>query len=96
MKPHFDFDRDELERSYTDPKYNFQQHYVKVDRVEDLIMMNVPTKVLIGYLKTYSGYNTYVEKSGKDPILIVEKGLSNVAEVAMLVKYFGVYCYQPI
>lgn len=64
-------------------------------RIDDTVTTNISTKNLVGYLKTYSGYNCYVDKTGQDPIVDVEKGLSDFAEVAMTIKYFGVYCRHP-
>ena len=56
----FDFNRDELHREYTDSKYTFSEVFPNVKRLKETSTTELSKDAFIGYMKTYSGYNTYL------------------------------------
>lgn len=94
VKPMFDFNRDELHNGYTDTRYTFSKHFENVKRLHESETTELTRDAFIGYMKTYSGYNTYLEKNKDDPIKELEEGLKECSTLAMKVNYFGVYCWN--
>ncbi len=69
MLPYFTFDMYELHNHYIDKsKYPFEQVFDKVDRKQVDLVINLTREEYINYLKTWSAYNIYCEKTKSDPI----------------------------
>jgi hypothetical protein len=72
----FDFDRDELHREYIDSKYDFEKVFSSVKRLKESTTTELTKEAFISYMKTYSGYNAYIEKNKEDdPIKELDEGL---------------------
>jgi hypothetical protein len=67
--------------------------FPKVKRLRETTTTELSKEAFIGYMKTYSGYNTYLEQKKDDPIKQLEEGLKECTTLAMKVNYFGVYCW---
>ena len=75
VKKWFDFDRNELHNHYScEDRYPFNKIF-KSEKVIEEVCVKMKKDNFIGYLKTFSGYNTYLEKNEDDPIRIIEEGL---------------------
>lgn len=46
---------------------------------------------MLGLVKTFSAYNTYVEKNNEDPAIILEKGVKE-DEVTVVFDFFMIVC----
>lgn len=65
VKDHFDCDRENLSLSYQG--YDFTTNFKEVDRCEKVSYTPCTTFEMIKYLKTYSAYNTLIEKNMNNP-----------------------------
>ena len=93
VKKHFDFDRDELHNHYCDKdRYPFEEIF-KTQRCQLEVGQKMSKAAFIGYLKTFSGYNTYLEKMDNDPVKEVEENIDE-DEVTCLFDYFVIECQK--
>lgn len=74
--PYFECDRVELEQAY--PTYPFSKFFENIDRREDIVQKEISVNEFIRYIKTFSGYNTYLADNSKkegfvDALEVMEK-----------------------
>lgn len=85
VKDHFDCDRENLSLGYVG--YDFTKHFKEVDKCETVTYTPCTVFEMSKYLKTYSAYNTLLEKnkgnaSFADPILKFEHDVNKrIAEI---------------
>jgi hypothetical protein len=93
MLPYFTFDMYELHRHYTDEsKYPFGDVFMKVDRKQTDLTIELTREQYINYLKTWSAYNIYQEKEGVDPI--VGLACKSAPKLTCAFDYFRVRCFK--
>ena len=93
MKKNFDFDRDELHGHYGDKnRYPFEEWFADVERSVEEVGVEMEREGILRYLKTFSGYNTYLERYGDDPILEMQEQLPQGHNYTCVFDYFSILC----
>lgn len=81
----------ELDDCYSEAKYTFADHFNKIERTVQMDHMDMTAGDFVKFFKTYSGYNTYLKKTGRDVAKEMEEKV-NGRNVRMNVKYFLIKC----
>ena len=91
LLPHYQFDVDSLYNHYGVAKdYPFEKYFATKRHAEE-VTVKMSKGDMLGLVKTFSAYNTYVEKNNEDPAIILEKGVKE-DEVTVVFDFFMIVC----
>jgi hypothetical protein len=97
MIQNFEYDVDDLNNLYTNAeKYPFREVFGQVNTVRERLPIEMDKKGFMAYVRTLSGYNTYLLKypNDSDPLSHIASQIPEDAVITLYFDFAGIICQK--
>jgi hypothetical protein len=95
MIRNFEYNIDELNNHYSDSiRYPFEEVFAKVSRHTSTVLSNMDKNEFLSYVKTLSGYNTYLINfpNEADPLMEMSSQIPENAQIKLYFDFVTIVC----